>query len=155
VAERDQVLAIFVDADACPVKDEVYSVATRYDLPVAVVANAPMHVPAGSGAQLIVVGRDLDAADDWIAAHARAGDVVVTSDIPLAARSLALGARALSPDGRVFDEASIGDALATRQLLSDLREQGVVRGGPRPLSDKDRARFLSRLDQLVRQGLRG
>jgi uncharacterized protein YaiI (UPF0178 family) len=148
------VIAIFVDADACPVKDEVYAVATRYDLAVAVVANAPMHVPPGSGAQLVVVGRELDAADDWIAANARAGDVVVTADIPLAARSLALGARALAPDGRVFDEASIGDALATRELLADLREQGLARGGPRPLSDKDRMRFATRLDQLVQQGLR-
>jgi hypothetical protein len=80
---------------------------------------------------------------------------VVTADIPLAARSLALGARALAPDGRVFDEASIGDVLATRDLLAGLREQGVVRGGPRPLSDEDRARFATRLDQIVQQGLRG
>jgi uncharacterized protein YaiI (UPF0178 family) len=148
-------IAIFVDADACPVKDEVYAVATRYDVAVAVVSNAPMFVPPGSGAQLVVVGRDLDAADDWIAAHARAGDVVVTADIPLAARCLALGAQALAPDGRVFAEESIGDALATRQLLADLREQGLAPGGPRALVEKDRTRFLVQLDRLVQQGLRG
>ncbi|RIL07980.1 MAG: YaiI/YqxD family protein [Proteobacteria bacterium] len=147
-------IAILVDADACPVKDEVYAVATRYDVPVAVVANAPMSVPRGSGAQLVVVGRDLDAADDWIAAHAQPGDVVVTADVPLAARCLAAGARVLRPDGRIFDDAMIGDALATRQLMSDLREQGSVSGGPKPLADKDRARFASRLDQMVQLSLR-
>jgi uncharacterized protein YaiI (UPF0178 family) len=148
------VIAIFVDADACPVKDEVYRVATRYQLPVAVVANAPLHVPAGFGAQLVVVGGALDAADDWIVENVRPGDVVVTADIPLAARCLAAGARALGPDGRPFSEDSIGDALAARQLHADLREQGLIGGGPRPLGDKDRARFLTRLDQLVQQAMR-
>ncbi|MEB2343767.1 MAG: YaiI/YqxD family protein [Deltaproteobacteria bacterium] len=143
-------IAIFVDADACPVKDEVYRVATRYGLPVAVVANAPIHVPAGFGAQLVVVGGAPDAADDWIAAHVEPGDVVVTADIPLAARCLAAGARALGPDGRPFTEDSIGDALAARQLHATLREQGLLPGGPRPLADKDRQRFLTRLDQLAR-----
>lgn len=147
-------IAILVDADACPVKDEVYAVATRYDVPVAIVANAPMSVPPGSGAQLIVVGREPDAADDWIAAQAQAGDVVVTNDVPLAARCLAAGARVLRPDGRVFDDGMIGDALATRQLMSELRDQGAVSGGPRPLADKDRARFASKLDQMVRESMR-
>jgi len=148
------VIAILVDADACPVKDEVYAVATRYGVAVAVVSNAPIAVPKGAGAQLVVVGREPDAADDWIAAEARPGDVVVTADVPLAARCLAAGARVLRPDGRVFDDAMIGDALATRQLLSELRDQGAVSGGPRPLADKDRARFATRLDQFVRQGVR-
>lgn len=148
-------LAIFVDADACPVKDEVYRVATRYGLPVAVVANAPIHVPAGFGAQLVVVGGEPDAADDWIAAHVEAGDIVVTADIPLAARCLAAGARVLGPDGRPFTEDSIGDALAARQLHAELREQGLLRSGGRPLAEKDRQRFLASLDRLVREARRG
>jgi uncharacterized protein YaiI (UPF0178 family) len=149
------VLAIFVDADACPVKDEVYRVATRYRLPVAVVANAPIHVPEGFGAQLVVVDGAPDAADDWIAEHVEPGDIVVTADIPLAARALAAGAAALGPDGRPFTEDSIGGALAARQLHAELREQGVLQGGPRPLADKDRHRFLASLDQLVRESRRG
>jgi len=149
------VLAIFVDADACPVKDEVYRVATRYGLPVAVVANAPIHVPAGFGAQLVVVDGAPDAADDWIADNVQAGDIVVTADIPLAARCLTAGARALGPDGRPFTDDSIGDAMAARQLHAELREQGFLGGGPRPLADKDRHRFLARLDQLVRTVRRG
>jgi uncharacterized protein YaiI (UPF0178 family) len=150
---RRALIAILVDADACPVKDEVYAVATRYDLAVAVVSNTHIAVPR-EVAQLVVVGREPDAADDWIARHAERGDVVVTADIPLAARCLAAGARVLRPDGRVFDDAMIGDALATRQLMSDLRDQGTVSGGPKPLADKDRARFVARLDQMVQAGLR-
>jgi uncharacterized protein len=149
-----RLIAIFVDADACPVKDEVYAVASRYGVRVAVVANAPLHVPSGAGAQLVLVGRDVDAADDWIAAQVRGGDVVVTADIPLAARCLAAGARVLGPDGRPFTEAMIGDALATRALASELRERGLTAGGPRPLADGDRSRFLTRLDALVQAGLR-
>jgi uncharacterized protein YaiI (UPF0178 family) len=148
------VTVIFVDADACPVKDEVYVVSTRYGVRVALVANAPQHVPQGLGVELVVVGRDADAADDWIAERAQRGDVVITSDIPLAARCLASGARVLSGDGRPFSEDSIGDALATRALQQDLRAMGIVRGGPRPLADKDRSRFASRLDQIVQQALR-
>jgi uncharacterized protein YaiI (UPF0178 family) len=148
------VIRLFVDADACPVKDEVYVVATRYGVPVALVANARMHVPHGFGVELIVVDDAPDAADDWIAAHARPADVVVTADIPLAARCLALGARVLGTDGRPFDEDSIGGALATRDLKAWLRESGVASGGPRALSNKDRSRFLSKLDELVQRGLR-
>ena len=147
-------IAIFIDADACPVKDEVYRVATRYGLPVAVVANQRMYVPPGFGAELVVVDRGLDVADDWIAERARPGDIVVTADIPLAARCLAEGARVLGPDGRPFTDDMIGAALATRQLKADLREQGLAPGGPRPLAEKDRERFLSRLDQLVQATLR-
>ncbi len=145
---------IFVDADACPVKDEVYVVSTRYGLRVAVVANQRMHVPAGLGAELVLVARDADAADDWIASQVRRGDVVVTSDIPLAARCLMAGGQVLGSDGRPFTEDSIGDALATRELKGDLRAMGIVGGGPRPLSDKDRSRFLSRLDQMVQAAMR-
>lgn len=145
---------IFVDADACPVKDEVYVVSTRYGLRVAVVANQRMHVPAGLGAELVLVERDADAADDWIASRVRRGDVVVTADIPLAARCLAAGAHVLGTDGRSFTHDMIGDALATRELKSDLRAMGIVGGGPRPLGDKERSRFLSRLDHVVQLAMR-
>ena len=148
------VIDIYVDADACPVKEEVYRVAGRYGLPVLLVANAPLRVPPDSGVEMIAVGAGLDAADDWIAEHVRAGDVVVTADIPLAARCLRVGARVLGNDGRPFTEDSIGGALATRELKSHLRETGLTTGGPRPLAARDRSRFASRLDQLVQAGLR-
>jgi len=148
------VIAIFVDADACPVKDEVYVVATRYAIRVAVVANAPLHVPDGVGAQLIVVEQGPDAADDWIAENVRPGDVVVTADIPLAARCLAAGARALGPGGREFDEDSIGGALAMRDLATQRREAGDVTRGPAPLSAKDRQHFSVALDRVVSRSLR-
>jgi len=148
------VISIFIDADACPVKDEVYSVAARYELRVFVVANARMRVPAGLGIEMVVVDRGFDAADDWIAERARGGDVVVTGDIPLAARCLESGARVLGTDGRPFTEESIGGALGSRALNAELRERGVLGGGPRALSEKDRSRFASRLDQFVQAGLR-
>jgi uncharacterized protein len=141
-------LTIYVDADACPVKDEVYRVARRYGVHVAVVANAPLRVPAGPLVQL-VVRPGFGAADDWIAARAGAGDVVVTADIPLAARCLAAGARVLSPRGRPFTDADIGAALAVRDLMEGLRQGGAVTGGPAPMAAKDRSRFLSKLDEAV------
>ena len=147
-------IEIFVDADACPVKDEVYVVASRCGVPVAVVANQRMHVPAGVGAELILVEQGADAADDWIAENVRTGDVVVTADIPLAARCLEAGARAVSPNGREFTGDSIGGQLATRQLKSDLRGAGQITGGPPPLSGRDRSRFSQKLDELVQRGLR-
>jgi uncharacterized protein YaiI (UPF0178 family) len=143
-----------VDADACPVKDEVYVVATRHGVPVDLVANSRMYVPSGFGVELVVVDGAPDAADDWIAEHVRRSDVVVTADIPLAARCLAAGARVLGTNGRPFSEDSIGDALAARELASRLREAGVASGGPRAISEKDRSRFLSKLDELVQRGLR-
>lgn len=146
---------ILVDADACPVKDEVYVVATRYDLAVLLVANSAMSVPAGFGAEMVVVDGTPDAADDWIADHVRRGDVVVTGDIPLASRALAGGASVLGNDGRPFDEDSIGGALAMRDLHASLREAGVEASRPRPLSARDRSRFLSALDQVVQRTLRG
>ncbi len=148
------VLKVYVDADACPVKDEVYVVATRYGVPVALVANAPMHVPAGFGVEMVVVDEGPDLADDWIAERAGEGDVVVTADIPLAARCLEAGAAVLGTNGRPFTEDSIGGALATRELNSQLREAGIQSGGPRPVSAKDRSRFLSRLDEAVSRILR-
>ena len=147
-------LTIYVDADACPVKDEVYVVATRYGVPVALVANAPMHVPDGFRVEMVVVAEGPDAADDWIAERAGEGDVVVTADIPLAARCLAAGAAVLGTNGRPFTEDSIGGALASRDLKSQLREAGIHSGGPRPLSAKDSSRFLSRLDEAVSRSLR-
>ncbi len=147
-------LEIFVDADACPVKDEVYVVATRCGVPVALVANTRMYAPKGMGVEMVVVDGTPDAADDWIAAQARAGDVVVTADIPLAARCLAAGARVLGHDGRPFTEDSIGGALATRALKTELREAGMTSGGPSALTQRDRSRFLSKLDELVQRGLR-
>jgi uncharacterized protein YaiI (UPF0178 family) len=149
-----ELLALLVDGDACPVKDEVYVVATRYRVPVALVANTRMYVPEGFGVEMVVVDGSPDAADDWIAENARPGDVVVTADIPLASRCLAAGARVLGTNGRPFTEDSIGGALATRELKSQLREMGLQSGGPRPLSAKDRSRFLSKLDELVQRGLR-
>jgi uncharacterized protein YaiI (UPF0178 family) len=147
-------LALLVDGDACPVKDEVYVVATRYRVPVALVANTRMYVPEGFGVEMVVVDGSPDAADDWIAENARPGDVVITADIPLASRCLAAGAHVLGTNGRPFTEDSIGGALATRELKSQLREMGLQSGGPRPLSSKDRSRFLSKLDELVQRGLR-
>jgi len=139
---------IYIDADACPVKDEVYRVARRYTMPVKVVANAPLRVPAGGLAEL-VVRSGFGAADDWIAEQAGEGDVVVTTDIPLAARCLAKGARVLNPKGHLFTESDIGSALAMRDLMDELRQGGVVTGGPTAMTPKDRSRFLSKLDELV------
>jgi uncharacterized protein YaiI (UPF0178 family) len=148
------VIEIFVDGDACPVKDETYVVSTRYGVPVALVANSRIAVPDGFGVEMVVVSAGPDAADDWIAEHVRPGDVVVTADIPLAARCLERGARVLGTSGRVFSEDSIGGQLATRDLKANLREAGIVSGGPPPISGKDRSRFLSKLDELVQRSLR-
>jgi len=148
------VIAIFVDADACPMKDEIYVVATRYGVRVAVVANAPQYVPSGMGAQLIVVDQGPDAADDWIAENVRAGDVVVTGDVPLAARCLAAGAHVLGSTGREFDADSIGGALAMRELSTQRREAGEITRGPAPISAKERSRFAVALDRVVSRSQR-
>ncbi len=142
-------LEVFVDADACPVKPEVYRVAQRYGLHVTLVSNKWMNTPAEHWVSLVVVGRDLDAADDWIAAHVDTDDIVVTADIPLAARCLEKCALVLGNTGHPFDEDNIGDTLATRDLMAELREQGAVTGGPPPFGKKDRSRFLQRLDEMV------
>jgi uncharacterized protein YaiI (UPF0178 family) len=118
------------------------------------VANSRLGVPDGLGVELVLVDRDADAADDWIVENVRPGDVVVTADILLAARCLKAGARVLGTNGRVFDEDSIGDLVATRDLKSQLRGAGIMTGGPRALSEKERSRFQSKLDQLVQLGLR-
>ncbi len=147
-------IEIFIDADACPMKDEVYRVAARHMLPVVVVANQRMYVPEDLGVEMMVVAQGPDAADDWIADNIQAGDVVVTADIPLAARCLERGARALGNNGRPFTEDSIGGALASRSLNQELREAGVLHGGPSGISAKDRSRFLDALERMVQLGLR-
>jgi uncharacterized protein YaiI (UPF0178 family) len=142
-------MPIHVDADACPVKDEVYKVARRYGLKVYVVANAPIRVPRDDLVELVEVKGGMDKADDWIAERAEVGDSVFTSDIPLADRCLARGARALAPTGREFADGSIGHSLATRALLDVLRQAGEVTGDPAPFAKADRSRFLAKLDETV------
>jgi uncharacterized protein len=152
--DNEPMLTIYIDADACPVKDEVYRVARRYAMPVKVVANTPLRVPADAGIDLIV-RPGFGAADDWIAELAGPGDIVITSDIPLAARCLAREARVLGPKGIPFTEGDIGAALAMRDLLADLRQSGEAYGGPSPMTAKDRSRFLGKLDELVNAVRRG
>jgi uncharacterized protein len=142
---------IFVDADACPVKEEVYKVARRCGCPVRVVANSFMRTPPD--VQLVVVEAGPDLADDWIAERAATGDIVVTNDIPLAHRALKAGALALGATGRAFTEASIGAALAQRELMEHLRSFGEITTGPKPFSAADRSRFLSALDAAVRKAM--
>jgi uncharacterized protein YaiI (UPF0178 family) len=144
---------IYIDADACPVKDEAYRVARRYDLRVIVVAKSSMWVPTGGKIDL-VVRSGFGEVDDWIAEQVDSGDIVVTTDIPLAARCLAKEARVLSPKGEPFTDNDIGSALAMRELMQELRQDGTVTGGPAPMTPKDRSRFLSRLDTLVNAVLR-
>lgn len=148
-------LHIYVDADACPVKDEVYKVARRYGLKVTLVANGYMRVPGGDWIELVVVGKGLDEADDWIVERVQEDDIVVTGDIPLAARCLDQGARVLGHKGRPFTPENVGESLATRQLLTQLRDQGVMMGGPPPFEQKDRSLFLQKLDEMVNAIKRG
>lgn len=142
-------ITVYVDADACPVKAEIYRVAERHGVPVVVVANQPIAVPREDWITRIHVGGGPDVADDWIAERAGRGDVVVTADVPLADRCVKAGASVISPTGRAFTEASIGMALATRNLLDDLRSAGEVTGGPKPFSPRDRSAFLSALDLAI------
>ena len=143
-------LHIFVDADACPVKEEVYRVAGRYRLDVTLVANSRMRVPDERWIALEVVEDGFDAADDWIVEHVQADDIVITADIPLASRCLKKDAHAISTAGKPFTEDSIGQVVATRDLLSGLRETGeITGGGPPPLQKRDRSRFLQQLDAVI------
>lgn len=142
-------IAIYVDADACPVKAEVYRVAERYGLQVFIVANSPIAVPRTPLIERVVVASGPDAADDWIAARAARGAIVVTTDVPLANRCVKAGAVVISPQGRAFTEASIGMALATRDLMESLRGAGEITGGPKPFAARDRSSFLSALDLAV------
>ena len=142
-------LSIFVDADGCPVKDEVYRVAKRYALKVFLVANKRMWTPEGHWIEPIVVEGHADAADDWIAEHVEENDIVITGDIPLAARCIHKGARVLGLKGLPFTEDNIGGVLATRDLLKDLRDQGSRTRGPEPFAKQDRSRFLRELDSMI------
>jgi uncharacterized protein YaiI (UPF0178 family) len=142
-------LHLFVDADACPVKQEVYRVAKRCQLSVTLVANSWMRIPRESWLTLEVVGDAADAADDWIVEQVQPDDIVVTADILLASRCLKQGARALGPTGKPFTDENIGQTVATRDLLSELRVTGEITGGPPPLQERDRSLFLQQLDETV------
>ena len=142
---------IYVDADACPVKDEIYRVAARHGLPVSVVANGFIRVPQDPLIERIAAGSAADAADDWIAERAGATDIVITADIPLASRCVKAGAQVIAPNGKPFTADSIGMTLAVRNLMHDLRSAGEVTGGPRPFTPGDRSAFLSALDQAIRR----
>jgi len=145
--------AIYIDADACPVREEVYRVATRLNLPVFVVSNGsrPIRPPGLPNVQMVIVDATPDAADDWIAERIAAGDVCVTADIPLAARCLAKAAQAVSPIGRQWTQDNIGNALAGRDVARHMREVGLITSGPAALTRTDRSRFLSSLDAAVQK----
>ncbi len=149
VALGSTVCRLFVDADACPVKDEVYRVASRHDLKVFAVSHGALRVPGRGRVEHIRVPPALDAADDWIAEHAGDRDVVITADIPLASRCLKKGALVLAPTGHPFTEDSIGEAIAGRDLMDQLRQMGVVTGGPATFSAMDRSRFLASLGEAI------
>ena len=144
---------VYIDADACPVKDEIYRVAKRYALRVMVVANTTMTIPT-SPLVAMVVRTGFGAADDWIAEVVGPGDIVITADIPLAARAVAKGAFVLDAKGHSLSDANIGDVLAVRNLHEELRQGGTIRGGPSPMTPKDRSKFLAKLDETVNAVLR-
>lgn len=152
-------MTIYVDADACPVKAEVYRVAERHAIKVYVVSNSVMAVPRDPLVERVIVSGDPDAADDWIAERAARGGIVITADVPLAHRAIKAGAQVIAPNGRAFTEESIGMALATRNLMDDLRSAGQITGGPKPFQPRDRSNFLSALDlaivRLKREGFGG
>ncbi len=145
---------ILIDADACPVKDECYKVAARHDLKIYLVANRLLHTPRHEKIERVLVPQGPDAADDWIAERANSLAIVVTADIPLAARCVKAGAFVLAPNGKLFDEASIGMALAMRNLMEDLRSSGETTGGPKGFSPRDRSAFLSALERSIQQARR-
>ena len=145
---------VFIDADACPVKDEIYRVTARHGLEVHVVSNSWMRTPLDPRIELVVVEGGLDIADDWIAERVTPQDIVVTADIPLAARCLEKGALVLGPTGREFHDDMIGDALATREILSQMRDVGIATGGPPPFGKQDRSRFLQALEETLRRAKR-
>ena len=144
-------ISIYIDADACPVKAEIYRVAERYGLKVYVVSNSYMNVPRDARIEQVVVSDGFDAADNWIAERVGVNDIVVTADIPLADRSLKAGASVIGNTGVPFTLASIGMAMANRELLSNLRAMGEVTGGPKPMAQRDKSRFLSALDEAIQR----
>lgn len=142
---------IYVDADACPVKDEAIRVAERHGLVVTFVSNGGLRPSRDPMIRNVVVSKGADAADDWIAEQAKANDIVITADIPLASRCVKAGAEVIAPNGKPFTEQSIGMTLAVRNLMTDLRSSGEVTGGPRSFAPRDRSAFLSALDQTIRR----
>ena len=142
-------ITIYIDADACPVKQEVYRVAERHGVRVVVVSNSPIAVPRDPLVERVVVSAGMDEADNYIAGHAAKGAIVITADVPLAARAVKAGAVALAPSGKPFSEDSIGMTLATRNLMDQLRSAGEITGGPKPFSPKDRSAFLGSLDREI------
>ncbi len=147
-------MRIYIDADACPVKDEIYRVAQRHRWPVSVVAGGYIRIPDDPGIERVSAGPGMDAADDWIAERAGKRDIVITFDIPLASRCVKAGAEVIAPNGKAYTEDSIGMALAVRNLMTDLRSSGEVTGGPRGFTPRDRSTFLATLDQTIRRILR-
>lgn len=152
-----RVMKILVDADACPVKDEIYKVAWRHEVPVVIVSNSPIRIPVHPLVERVVVSDGFDAADDWIAERADAGTVCITADILLADRCLKAGGQVIAPTGKPFTASSIGAAVATRAIMADLRAgaMGDAVGGPAPFSKADRSRFLSALDETLVRMKRG
>lgn len=142
-------LNIYIDADGCPVKDETYKVAERYQLKVFVVANQYLNIPVSPRIEMVVADKGFDAADDWIVQNIQAGDIVITADILLAERCVKSKARVLGSKGVEFTEDSIGSAVANRELMQNLRHMGEMRGGPAPMDKKDRSRFLGKLDEII------
>lgn len=142
-------MRIFIDADACPVKDETYKVAARYGLKTTVVSNSFMQIPASPLIERMIVEAGPDVADDWIAGQVAPGDIVVTNDIPLADRVLKAGGAAIAPNGRAFTPDSIGSALAQRAIMEHIRSTGEITGGPKAFAAADRSRFLQALDEAV------
>jgi uncharacterized protein YaiI (UPF0178 family) len=143
------VLDIFIDADGCPVKQEVYRVAKRYGLKVTLVSNSRMRTPQEEWLEVVIVDGQFNAADDWIVGHVSENDIVVTGDIPLASRCLEKDTRVLGPSGRIFNKENIGEALSSREFLSHLRDLGTITGGPAPFERRDRSRFLHSLDETI------
>jgi uncharacterized protein YaiI (UPF0178 family) len=159
MSQPSQPVSLYIDADACPVRDEVYRVAERHlakgvALKVFVVANSFINTPRMEYIERIVVPGGMDVADDWIAERAKQGDIVITADVPLAARVVKAGADAIAPNGRQFTKDNIGATLATRNLMTDLRSAGAVTSGPKPFSPRDRSQFLSALDLAIVRLLR-
>jgi hypothetical protein len=147
-------ISIYIDADACPVKQEIYRVAERHTLKgvaikVLVVSNSPIAVPRDEFVERVVVGAGMDEADNWIAERAQRGDIVITADVPLASRCVKVGADVIAPNGKPFTEESIGVTLATRNLMDSLRSAGEITGGPKPFAPRDRSSFLSAMDRAI------
>ncbi|MEK6553894.1 MAG: YaiI/YqxD family protein [Bdellovibrionota bacterium] len=148
-------IKIYIDADACPVKEETYKVAARYKIPVIVVANSYINIPMDPLITMQVVKGGFDAADDWIVENTQARDIVITSDILLADRCVKKSVRVLGPKGNEFTEDNVGSAVANRELMQNLRHMGEMRGGPAPMDKKARSNYLAKLDQIIQSLKRG